>query len=109
MMVEVMLLVLMTDVPMLVAFKAEVSLHAWAGMRMAFSAVLFLVASPLRRRAWVCVLELLVRIVNVVPFEIFGLLVLFSHVRSVNLVFYDTVDLPSALVLPLAWARCIAS
>ena len=61
--------------------------------------VLLLVASPLRRRAWVGVLELLVRIVYVVPFVILGLLVLFSHVRSVNLSFYDdTVDLSSASV-----------
>ena len=109
MMVELKLLELMTDVLKPVAFKAEASPCALAGMCMAFFAVLFLVASPLRRRAWACVLELLVRIVNFVPFDVFGLLVLFSYVRFVNLVFFDAVDLPSVLVLPLAWARCIAS
>ena len=101
--------VLMTDVPKPVAFKAEASLRAMAGMRMALSAVLFLVVSPLRRRAWVCVLELLFRIVNVEPFEIFGLVVLFKYVCLLNLVFFDAVDLLYALVVPLAWARCFAS
>ena len=109
MMVELKLLELMMDVLKLVAFKAEASPCALAGMCMAFFAVLFLVASPLCRRAWACVLELLVRIVNFVPFDVFGLLVLFSYVRFVNLVLCNAMDLPSALVLPLVWARCIAS
>merc|ERR1719424_406320 len=45
------------------AFKAESLLHAMAGMRLVLFAALFLVAAPLRCRAWACVLVLLFWIV----------------------------------------------
>ena len=54
---------------MLVAFKAESLPHAMAGMRSVLFAALFLVASPLHCRAWVCILVLLLRITYSALFE----------------------------------------
>ena len=51
------------------AFKAESLLHAMAGMRLVLFAALFLVAAPLRCRAWACVLALLLWIVYSALFE----------------------------------------
>ena len=51
------------------AFKAESLLHAMAGMRLVLFAALFLVAAPLRCRAWACVLVLLLWIVYSALFE----------------------------------------
>merc|ERR1712063_238865 len=59
----------MGDVLKPVALMAEASLRAWAGMRMALSSRLFLVTSPLRRRAWACVPELFGRLCELRAFR----------------------------------------
>ena len=63
------------------AFVAEPLLRAMAGTRLVLFAVLFLVASPLRCRAWACVLVLLQDRV-LCAFPVFGGLVLFKTATS---------------------------
>ena len=72
-MVEVVLLPTIAEELMPVAIKAESLLRALAGMRLALSAALFMVAAPLRRRAWACVPVMLFRCVHFLLIEFAGL------------------------------------
>ena len=81
------------------AFKAEPLLHAMAGMRLVLFATLFLVAAPLRCRAWACVLVLLLRIVYSALFESLASWCS-SSPQLKGLAFVEVVDLLP--VVPLA-------
>ena len=107
--VEVEVLLVVADGLMLVAFKAESLLHAMAGMRLVLLAALFMVAAPLRCRAWACVLVLLFRLANLAFFGIFGLSLFIEIMYLMDFAFFDVVDFVTAVVVPPAWARCFAS
>ena len=80
--VEVMLVPMMTEELVLVAFKAESLLRALAGMRMVVFQTPFLLETPLRHRAGACVLVMLFGCVHFSLTEFIGLSVLCGSSRT---------------------------